>query len=187
MKTSAGNLKKGDFIEHQEDIWQVVKTAFNFQGRGMATVRIRIKSVSSGKNIELGLKSPEQLEKAEIATTKMQYLYKDGIQLYFMDTDYNQHSIGLSIVGDVANYLKEGDSYFLLFHHDRALTVRPPASVKLKVIETENAIKGDTVSGAKKKAKVETGVTVLVPLFIKTGEVIAVNPETGDYMERVKE
>lgn len=187
MKTTAGNVKKGDFLVHQDDIWQVVKTDFHFQGRGMATVRIRIKSVSSGKNIELGFKSPEQVEQAEVTTTKMQYLYKDTSSLYFMDENYNQHSVGLSLVEDIVDFMKEGDSYYLLLHHDRPLTVRPPASVKLKVIETEAAIKGDTVSGAKKKAKVETGVIVMVPLFIKEGEMIVINPETGEYVERVKE
>lgn len=187
MKTTAGNVKKGDFIVHQDDIWQVIKTDFHFQGRGMATVRLRIKSLSNGKNIELGFKSPEQLEQAEVTTTKMQYLYKDESSLYFMDDNYNQHEVSLAVAKDIANYMKEGDSYYLLFHHDRALTVRPPASVKLKVIETENAIKGDTVSGAKKKAKVETGIIVMVPLFIKEGELIVVNPESGQYVERVKE
>lgn len=187
MKTTAGNVKKGEFLIHQDDVWQVIKTDFHFQGRGMATVRIRIKSVSTGKNIELGFKSPEQLEQAEVTTTKMQYLYKDMSSLYFMDENYNQHAVSVSVAGNIVNYLKEGESYYLLFHHDKALTVRPPASVKLKVIETENAIKGDTVSGAKKKAKVETGVTLMVPLFIKEGEMIVVNPETGEYVERVKE
>jgi elongation factor P len=91
------------------------------------------------------------------------------------------------VVGDVAKFMKEGNKYYVYIHEEKPLTMRPPASVKLKIIETEDAAKGDTVSGAKKAATVETGVIVMVPLFVKKGDLITVNPETGEYGERVKE
>lgn len=186
MSATAGDIKKGDFLKHQGEIWQVVKTDFNFQGRGMATVRIRIKSVASGKNIQVGYKSTDGVEEVNVSSVKMQYLYKDSENLYFMDDAYNQHAVSLSVVGEMADYLREGESYYTYVYENKPISVRPPGSVKLKIIETEDAVKGDTVSGAKKKAKVETGVTVMVPLFIKKGEMIVVNPETGEYVERVK-
>lgn len=187
MKKTAGDLKKGDFIYHQNDIWQVQKTEFNFQGRGQATMRTKIKNVTSGKNVDNNYKTGDSVETVDVDTLEMQFLYKDAQELHFMDPrSYNQHSLPVQLVGKVSEFLKEGDRYWVLIYDDKPLSMRPPASVKLKVIQTENAVAGDTVSGAKKPAVLETGVTVMVPLFIKAGETIAVNPETGEYTERVK-
>ena len=90
------------------------------------------------------------------------------------------------MVGDAASFLKEGDKLYVYLHDEKPLNIRPPMSVKLKVVETEAAIKGDTVTGAKKPAKLETGATILVPLFVNTGDTIIVNPELGAYVERAK-
>ena len=89
------------------------------------------------------------------------------------------------VVGSVGRFLKDGDKYYVYLYDEKPLNIRPPLSVKLKVVETEEAVKGDTVSGAKKPAKLETDVVVMVPLFIKTGDLISVNPETGEYTGRV--
>lgn len=187
MKTTAGNIKKGEYINYQGEVWQVQKADFNFQGRGMATVRMRIKSIGSGKTIDLSQKSVDPLEVADVQTIQMQYLYNDGQQLHFMDEKtYEQVVVDVSLVGDLANFLKPGAKYYVITYENKALNIRPPASVHLKVTEAENAIKGDTVSGAKKQATLETGVAVAVPLFIKKGDTITINPETGQYVERVK-
>ncbi len=186
MKTTAGNIKKGEFILHQGEVWQVQKTDFNFQGRGMAVVRIKIKSVHTGKNIEFAVKSVESIQRADVSTVEMRFLYKDTTSLYFMDDKtYNQITVSASVVGTVAGYLKPGARYYVIMYDDSALNIRPPASVRLKVIQSENAVKGDTVSGAKKPATLETGVVVMVPLFIKEGDTVTINPETGQYVERV--
>lgn len=187
MRITAGNLKKGDFLLHQNEIWQVQKAEFSFQGRGMAVVRIKVKAVSSGKNIDITLKSVDSVELADVTTIQMQYLYNDGSQLHFMDEKtYQQVTVATSLVGDLANFLRPGDKYYVIMYDDKTLNIRPPASVRLKVVESENAVKGDTASTARKQAKVETGVTVIVPLFIKVGDTIMINPETGEYTERVK-
>lgn len=187
MKKTAGDLKKGDFIFHQGGIWQVQKTEFNFQGRGQATMRTKLKNVASSKNVDNNYRTGDGVETVDVDTIEMQFLYKDGQELHFMDArSYNQYSIPSELVGRVTDFLKDGDRYWVLMHNDKPLSVRPPASVKLKVAQTESAARGDTVSGAKKPAVLETGVTVMVPLFIKTGEMIVVNPETGEYVERVK-
>lgn len=187
MRKTAGDLKKGDFVTYQGEIWQVVKCEFNFQGRGQATMRTRLKNVSSSKNIDQNYKTGDSVETIDVDSIEMQYLYKDATELHFMDPrSYNQITVPADLVGPIVNFFKEGDRYFILMHEDKPLSVRPPASVRLKIVETEDAVRGNTVSGAKKPAKCETGVVVMVPLFIKVGEVIVINPESGQYVERVK-
>ncbi len=188
MKTYAGNLKKGEFLEYQNDIWQIQKAEFYSPGKGSALMKIKMKNMVSGKNLDYTFKSNEDVFTVEVESVEMQYLYRDAEFMYFMnERTYNQYSIPLEIAGDVYIYLKEGDKLYVYLHNDKPLSLRPPASVRLRVVETEDAAKGDTVSGAKKQAKLESGATVMVPLFVKQGELVAVNPETGEYTERVKE
>ncbi|MFA9288927.1 MAG: elongation factor P [Weeksellaceae bacterium] len=185
MKTFAGNLKRGEFILYNGEICQVQKTEFYSPGKGSAVMRTKIKNVMSGKNVDYTFKSNESIETVEVNSTEMQYLYKDASDAFFMDEQtYNQHTVPLAVVGDIIQYLKEGEKLFVYMHHDKPLSVRPPAVVRLKVTQTEDAAKGDTVSGAKKDATLETGAEVMVPLFIKTGDTITVDPETGTYTGR---
>ncbi len=186
MKTNAGNLKKGDFVYHQGEIWQVQKADFYSPGKGNALMKTRIKNLVSGKNIEYTYKSAEQVKTLDVESIEMQYLYKDHESCYFMNNrTYNQYAVPLGVVGSVADFFKEGDKMYIYLHDEKPLTIRAPLSVRLKVVETENAVKGDTVSGAKKSVKLETGTSVLAPIFIKVGDIITVNPETGEYTGRV--
>jgi len=185
MKTRAGNLKKGEFVKYQNETWQVQKADFYSPGKGSAMMKAKIKNLITGKNIDYTFKSNEDVETVSVESVEMQYLYKDMENLYFMDErTYNQYSVPLEPVGEAAKFLKEGEKYFVYLSNEKALNIRPPMSVRLKIVEVEDADKGDTVSGAKKPAKLETGVTVMVPLFVKAGETIIVNPETGEYTGR---
>ena len=185
MSTYAGNIKKGEFIMYQGEIWQIQKTEFYSPGKGSALMRTKIKNVKSGKNIDYTFKSSESVDTVEVNSVEMQYLYKDQEFVYFMDErSYNQYQVPLAVVGKVIEYFKEGSKMFVFLYNDEPLSIRAPLSVTLKVVSTEDAAKGDTVSGAKKEAELETGVKVMVPLFIKTGEIISVNPETGEYTGR---
>jgi len=185
MKTRAGNLKKGEFVKYQNETWQVQKADFYSPGKGSAMMKAKIKNLITGKNIDYTFKSNEDVETVSVESVEMQYLYKDMENLYFMDErTYNQYSVPLEPVGEAAKFLKEGEKYFVYLSNEKALNIRPPMSVRLKIVEVEEADKGDTVSGAKKPAKLETGVTVMVPLFVKVGETIIVNPETGEYTGR---
>jgi len=170
---------------YQGEIWQIQKTEFYSPGKGSALMRTKIKNVKSGKNIDYTFKSSESVDTVEVNSVEMQYLYKDQEFVYFMDErSYNQYQVPLAVVGSVIEYFKEGLKMFVYLYNDEPLSIRAPLSVTLKVVSTESAVKGDTVSGAKKEAELETGVKVMVPLFIKTGEMISVNPETGEYTGR---
>lgn len=183
----AGNVKKGEFIYYQGSIWQVQKADFYSPGKGSALMKTKIKNLTTGKNIDFTFKSNETVETVGVESQEMQYLYKDSENLFFMnERNFQQYEISLSIVGEVANFLKEGEKYFVYLHDEKPLNIRPPMSVRMKIIETEDAVKGDTATSAKKRAVVESGVTIMVPLFVKKGETIAINPETGQYVERVK-
>jgi elongation factor P len=186
MRTNAGNLKKGEFVRHLGEIWQVQRADFYSPGKGSALMKARIKNLLTGKTLDYAYKSNEQVEVMDVSSVEMQYLYKDNENLYFMDErTYNQFSILTSVVGDVSRFFKEGEKMYVYVYDDKPMTVRPPMSVRLKVIEAEDAAKGDTVSGAKKSVIVETGAKVLVPIFVKVGETISINPETAEYTGRV--
>lgn len=188
MAVQAGNLKKGEFIIYQNDIWQVQKSEFYSPGKGSALMRSKIKNVNSGKTIDYTFKSNESVETVEVNSIEMQYLYKDAENAIFMDQQtFNQYDVPLEIVGDVIDYFKEGETMYIYMHDEKALSVSPPASVQLKIVQTDDAARGDTVGNAKKEAELETGAKVMVPLFIKQGEVITVNPETGEYTGRASQ
>jgi elongation factor P len=185
MAVQAGNLKKGEFISYQGEIYQVQKTEFYSPGKGSALMRTKIKNVSSGKTLDYTFKSNEMIETVEVTSIEMQYLYKDSANAIFMDQqNFNQYEVPLEMIGDVVSFFKEGETMYVYVHDDKPLNVRPPVSVTLKVTHTDTAAKGDTVTNAKKEAELETGAKVMVPLFIKTGETIIINPETGEYAGR---
>ncbi len=185
MAVQAGNLKKGEFIVYQGEIWQVQKTEFYSPGKGAALMRTKIKNVASGKGLDYTFKSNESVESVEVSSVEMQYLYKDAEFGYFMDErTYNQYTVPLAVVGDIIEFFKEGEKMYVYLHDDKPLSIRPPVTVTLKVVQTEAAVKGDTVSGAKKEAELETGAKIMVPLFIKNGDLISINPETHEYTGR---
>lgn len=186
MSVIAGNLKKGDFILYNGDIHLVTKTEFYSPGKGSAVMRTSMKNIKTGKSFNYTYKSREDVETVDVEATELQYLYKDSEFLYFMnERTYEQFQLPLSLAETVANYIKEGDKMFVMMYDGNPISIRPPQTVRLKVIEAEEAAKGDTVTNALKPVKVETGVTVMAPLFIKVGDVIIVDPETGVYSARV--
>jgi len=188
MSVQAGNLKKGEFIIYQNDVWQVQKSEFYSPGKGAALMRSKIKNVNSGKTIDYTFKSNESIETVDVSSVEMQYLYKDAETAYFMHQQtFNQYEVPLEMVGDIVQFFKEGETMYVYVHDEKPLSVMPPASVQLKIIQTDDAARGDTVGNAKKEAEVETGAKVMVPLFIKQGEIITINPETGEYTGRASQ
>lgn len=187
MRINAGNLKKGEFIAYRDKIWQIHQVKFNYRGRGSALMTVKIKDLVRGKTETETFKSDQSIEVVEIEVLEMQFLYQDKQFFYFMDErDFNQYRLAKERLGFRGRFLKEGEKYYVYLLDGNILNIRFPDTVVLKVIKADAAVKGDRVSGAKKPVVVETGIKVLVPLFIKQGEQIVVNPETGEYVERAK-
>lgn len=185
MKALTSSLKKGHFLSHTGGIWQIVKVEHSHVGRGSANYRIKIKSVTTGNTLEVTAKPDTIFDQVQVESILMQYLYNDGKMYTFMnDQTYEQFEVPSEAIGDLGKYLKEGQTLYVALHDDTPLAVVPPAKVRLQVKEAPDAVRGDTAQGAKKQVTLETGATVMVPLFIKQGEMIAVNPETGEYVER---
>lgn len=183
---TTADFQKGMYIKFKNEPHQVVEFQHVNPGKGSAFVRTKLKSLKTGRTQEFTFKSGEEVEQLDIFTREMQYLYKENDSFVFMDDrTYEQLQVAGQILGTLANFLKENETYQLLIYNDAAVGVRLPKKVRLKVIETEEAVKGNTVSGATKPAKLETGVVVQVPLFIKEGDVVGVDPEAGEYVDRV--
>jgi elongation factor P len=180
-------LKKGTVFEWEGEPFRVVDYNQKVMGRGGSIVNVRIKSLLDGKVLEKTFKGNEQLQRADVTTQGVQYLYNDGSVFHFMNGDsFEQFEVSADLMGDGAGYLKEGDQVTLQFFNDQPINVELPKNVPLKVTYTENAVKGDTTSSIQKDATLETGISIKVPAFIKQGDVISVDTSTGAYRERVK-
>lgn len=187
MALSITDLKKGTLFQWESEPYRVVEYSQKVMGRGGSIVNVRIKSLIDGKVLEKTFKGNEQLDSADVTNQNVQYLYNDGSVFYFMNQEtFEQFEVSSDLVGDGAGYLKEGDTVTLQFFEGRAINVDLPKNVALKVVYTEEVVKGDTTSSVLKDAEVETGIHVRVPAFVKQGDVISVDTATGAYRERVK-
>lgn len=185
-KITTADFHKGMFVEFKNEPYQIVEFQHVNPGKGSAFVRTKLKGLKSGRTQEFTYKSGETVEELSILTREMQYLYKENQAYVFMDNEtYEQLSVSEAVLGSYSLFLKENETYQLLVFENTIVGARFPKKVRLKVVETEDAVKGNTVSGATKSAKLETGATIQVPLFIKTGDTVGVDPETGTYQDRV--
>ncbi|MHB0898156.1 MAG: elongation factor P [Spirochaetales bacterium] len=164
----------------------VVDREFVSPGKGSAFARVKAKSLKSGNVITQTIKTADFVEDAQVDLTDCQYQYSDGESYMFMNNEtFEQFGVSMTIHADKKPYLKEGETYTLVMWENEAIDIKIPYKMIFTVVESENYIKGDTVSGATKPITTETGLVVRVPLFIKQGERILVNTETNDYVERV--
>lgn len=187
MALSITDLKKGTLFQWAGEPFRVVDYKQKVMGRGGSIVNVRIKSLLDGKVLEKTFKGNEQLGSADVASQPVQYLYNDASTFYFMNQkSFEQFEVSADLVGDNAGYIKEGDIVELQFFNNRPISVELPKNVPLKVTYAENAVKGDTSTSITKDATLETGLTIKVPAFIKTGDLISVDTATGAYRERVK-
>jgi elongation factor P len=182
----AGELKRGITIELDGQLYQVLDYQHIKMGRGSAQVRLKLRDVRAGHTTERSFQASETFTRAFLERRPVQYLYNDGSLYHFMDTkSFEQIAIGKSMLGDALNYLKEGSNLEILTHKGKSVGIQLPIAVELKVTETGPGFKGDTASAGGKPAKLETGLTIKVPFFINTGDVIKVDTRTGEYLERV--
>lgn len=184
-KITTADFQKGIFIEFKGEPNQILEFQHVNPGKGSAFIRTKLKNIKTGKVQEFTYKSGETVEEIPVNVREMQYLYKAGEDFIFMNKfTYEQMNMPKSILGNFEKFIKEGEIYQILIHEDNPIGMRFPKKVRLQVIEAEEAIKGNTTTSAKKTVILETGVQILAPLFIKKGDLIAINPETGEYLER---
>jgi elongation factor P len=187
MALSITNLKKGTIFQWEGEPYRVVEYSQKVMGRGGSIVNVRIKSLVDGKVLEKTFKGNEQLDSADVTNRPVQYLYNDGNEFYFMDTDsYEQFTLPADNMEDKSGFIKEGDQVTAQLFDGRVINIELPKNVPLKVTYSENAVKGDTSSAITKNATLETGITIKVPAFIKQGDLVSVDTTTGAYRERVK-
>lgn len=181
------DLKKGTVIQLDGKPYRVTDYAQKVMGRGGSIVNVKLKNLVDGSVIPKTFKGQDKIEPAEVRNKTVQYLYNDGDTYYFMDPEnFEQFELSADIVDSAAPYLKAEDMLGLQFFGEKVINVELPKNIYLEVTYTEDVVKGDTTSSVLKDATVETGLTVKVPAFIKTGDIISVDTETGEYRERKK-
>ncbi len=182
---STADFRTGMTIDISEGLFQISDFQHVKPGKGGAFVRTTLKNVRTGAVLDKTFRAGEKMERAIVEKTEMQYLYNDGTNFVFMNTDtYEQLEIAPETLGGTVDYLIETNSAHILFYGDEIIGVDLPASVVMEITETEPGIQGDRVSGARKPATVQTGLVVQVPLFVEQGEKIKVDTRSGDYLER---
>lgn len=181
------DLKKNVLITLDGQPYKVVEYSQKVMGRGGSIVNVKVKNLITGALLPKTFKGQEKIEPAEVTTRKVQYLYKDDDKFYFMDPEtFEQYELASDMVGDAKDYMRDGDEMEIQFYNGMAINLVLPKNIWLEVTYTETAVKGDTTSSVQKDATLETGVTIKVPAFIKTGDVVSVDTESGAYRERKK-
>ena len=179
-------ITRGMKLEIDGQPYEIVEYQHVKPGKGQAFARIKLKNLRTGNVVEKTYKVGEKLNLADFEEKTMEYIYTDGEFYYFMDSrTYEQVGVPASSVGERARFLKENTEVVVQFFKGEAISVKLPKSIVLKVTETEPGFKGDTVSNVTKPATLETGAVIQVPMFINPGDYVRVNPETGEYVERV--
>ena len=182
---SASDFRKGLRILIDGEPYTIVDFSHAKMGRGRPHTKAKVKHLITGAVFEKSYLSSETFKPPDLENRKMQYLYKDADGYHFMDSKtYEQTSLSVDNLGDSRFYLKENNEYHVLFFEGKAISLEMPASVILQIIETQPGVKGDSVTNIQKPAKLETGLEIKVPLFVKEGEYIKIDTRTGNYIER---
>ena len=181
---NATELRKGVIIELEDKLYQVVDYQ-HVKMKRTALARVKLRDINAGHTVERTFQSDERLVRVRLESQQMQYLYNDGNLYYFMDQEsFEQTPLTSSQLGDTLNYLKEGNSVEVSSYKGEIVGIELPITVELEVVETEPGFKGDTATAGTKPAKLETGITIQVPLFVNEGDVIKVDTRTSTYLER---
>jgi elongation factor P len=182
---TTNDLKNGMTLNLDGQLWTVVEFQHVKPGKGGAFVRSKLKNVMSGKVVDRTFNAGVKVDVANVDRREMQYLYREGEDFVFMDTqDYDQPRIPADVVGDASNFLLEEQMVTVAFNDSTPLYVELPAAVELTITQTDPGVQGDRSTGGTKPATLETGAKVAVPLFISNGEKIKVDTRTGEYLSR---
>ena len=186
MKISANEIKPGMLIEYKNDLWEVLKTQHVKPGKGGAFNQVEMKSVNKNTKMNERFRSSETVEKAAIEESKYSYLYKDENNYYFMHTKtFEQININKKVLNEKGNFLSENLEVTISFYDDKPISVDLPNQINCKIITTDIALKGQTVSSSYKPATLENGIKIQVPPFIESGDTIIVDTRTIEYIKKI--
>ena len=183
---STGELKKGVAIELDGELWQILDYHHIKMGRGSAQVRITLRNIKRGQTVERSFQAGTKWPRASMEKRPVQFLYRDGDDLHFMETEsYEQFSLRAETLDDAIGFLKEGMTVDRTSYQGDTLGIELPVTVDLRVAEAEPGFAGDTAQGARKNATLETGLVVTVPLFVNEGDMLRIDTRTGEYQTRL--
>ncbi|MBS1252956.1 MAG: Elongation factor P [Anaerolineales bacterium] len=184
--TEANDLRSGNVIELDGELYEVQSYHHQQLGRGGATVKTKLKNLRSGTTIGRTFTSDDWVDEIRLESREVQYLYNDGNLYHFMDTQtYEQPVLSEEALGNAISYLKENMTLQLAMYEGEAIRIKLPTTVDLEVTKTPPAFRGNTASGSTKKATVETGIVVDVPFFIERGDIVRVDTRSDEYVTRV--
>ena len=186
MKISANEIKPGMLIEYKNDLWEVLKTQHVKPGKGGAFNQVEMKSVNKNTKMNERFRSSETVEKAAVEESKYSYLYKDENNYYFMHTKtFEQININKKVLNEKGNFLSENLEVTISFYDDKPISVELPNQINCKVVTTDIALKGQTVSSSYKPATLENGIKIQVPPFIESGDIIIVDTRSIEYIKKI--
>jgi len=183
---SIGELRVGQYIEHENFPFLITFFQHSKQARGGGVAKTKLRNLVTGATIDKTFQGSEKIKPADIGYSKAQYLYEDQDGFHFMNNEsFEQFSFETEAIGDSRGYLIEGENYDIQNWNDSPINVNFPPNVTLEVAESEPGVKGDTASSPSKSATLKTGIKIQVPLFINEGDLVRVDTRTGEYLERV--
>lgn len=178
-------IKNGKIIKINNEPFVIIKTDHHKMGRGGAVLKTKLRNLINGNLLEKTFQGNDKAEEAETEKKKANYMYKDENGAYFMDNgSYEQFSLGLDEIGEKINYLKEGADVDVLYFNNNPVALDLPVKVDLKVVSAPPGVKGNSAGSVTKAVELETGASANVPMFINEGDVIRINTDTGEYVER---
>jgi len=187
MIINATQIRVGMILNVEGDLYRVTWTMHRTPGKGVACMQTKLTNLITSKNLEKRYRSDERVEKADLETRNMQYLYSEGEDCVFMDGEtYDQHRVSGSLIGEGKQFLAEGGSYPVTFYEGRSVGVDLPQTVEFKVVMAPPDIKKATATATLKSVELENGLTIQAPGFIKEGDILKISTADGSYVERVK-
>lgn len=178
-------IKTGKVIKVNAEPYIIIKTDHHKMGRGGAVLKIKCRNLINGNVLEQTYQGAEKAEEADTETKKANFMYKDKDEAYFMDnTSYEQFNLSLEDLGDAVRFLKDGTDVDVLYFESRPVSISLPIKMEFKVISAPPGVKGNSAGNVNKQVEIETGAKLNVPMFINEGDVIRINTDTGEYVER---
>ncbi len=188
MKINAIDIKPGNVLEHQGRLWIVLKRELNQPGKGGAFAQVEMRDLRAGSKLNERFRTQETVERVRLDEKEMQFLFMEGGQATFMDSEsYEQISVPREVIGDPADFLSDGMNCTIMLHEGAPLSVALPPSVSMRVVEADPVVKGQTASSSYKPGKLENGRRVMIPPYIEAGTRIVVSTADGSFVERAKD